>query len=80
MSYFKVKTLLTESKINAGAVNLKGRNPLHELCRYGKENAAAIFELFLESMPNYTINTPDLEVCVCLSYANLTKLISMLYV
>lgn len=57
-----MKTLLTESKINAGAINLKGRNPLHELCRYGKENAAAIFELFLESMPNYPINTPDLEV------------------
>ncbi|KAF2882462.1 hypothetical protein ILUMI_23687 [Ignelater luminosus] len=56
-----VKTLLTESRIDAEHVNIKGRNPLHELCRYGKENAAAICEFFLECMPEYPINKPDLN-------------------
>lgn len=53
---------MTESSIDAEAVNLKGRNPLHELCRVGRENAATICDLFLECMPNYPINKPDLEV------------------
>lgn len=57
-----IRALLTESTIDAEAINLKGRNPLHELCRYGKENAAVIFELFLECMPEYPINKPDLDV------------------
>lgn len=57
-----VKELLTESRINAEVINLKGRNPLHELCRCGKDNiASSICELFLECMPNYPINTPDLQ-------------------
>lgn len=59
-----VRALLTESNIDAGAINLKGRNPLHELCKYGKENAAAICELFFECMPDYPINKPDLEVII----------------
>ncbi|XP_055604737.1 rabankyrin-5 [Uranotaenia lowii] len=57
-----VRELLTESELNAEIVNLKGRNPLHELCRYGKDNTAAgILELFLECMPKYPINAPDLQ-------------------
>ncbi|KAF5296308.1 hypothetical protein FQA39_LY12525 [Lamprigera yunnana] len=56
-----VKALLTESPINAEHVNLKGRNPLHELCRCGKENAAAICDFFLECMPDYPINRPDID-------------------
>ncbi|XP_055377542.1 rabankyrin-5 [Condylostylus longicornis] len=57
-----VRELLTECSINAEAVNLKGRNPLHELCRTGKDNtAAAIAELFIESMPQYPINATDLD-------------------
>lgn len=57
-----VRELLTESGINAETVNLKGRNPMHELCRCGKDNtAAAICELFLESMPKYPINQTDLQ-------------------
>lgn len=57
-----VRELLTESGINAEAVNLKGRNPLHELCRSGKDNtAAAICELFIECMPQYPINMTDLN-------------------
>ncbi|XP_063927152.1 rabankyrin-5 [Zophobas morio] len=55
-----VRALLTESSIDAEAVNLKGRNPLHELCKYGKDNAAAICELFLECMPEYPINKTDI--------------------
>lgn len=57
-----VRALLTESSIDAEAVNLKGRNPLHELCKYGKDNAAAICELFLECMPEYPINKTDIMV------------------
>lgn len=57
-----VRELLTESELNAETVNLKGRNPLHELCRCGKDNTAAgILELFLECMPKYPINAPDLQ-------------------
>lgn len=56
-----VKELLTESRINAEVVNIKGRNPLHELSRCGRESlAASICELFLECMPNYPINHTDL--------------------
>lgn len=57
-----MKALLTESSIDAEHVNIKGRNPLHELCRCGKENAAAICEFFLECMPQYPIDKPDLDV------------------
>lgn len=56
------RELLTESRINAEAVNLKGRNPMHELCRSGKDNvAASICELFLECMPEYPVNAPELQ-------------------
>lgn len=57
-----VRELLTESRINAEATNAKGRNPLHELCRVGEDNSgAAICELFLECMPQYPINVPDMD-------------------
>lgn len=57
-----VKELLTESRINAEHLNVKGRNPLHELSRCGRDNlAASICELFIECMPNYPINHPDLQ-------------------
>ncbi|XP_042239177.1 rabankyrin-5-like isoform X2 [Homarus americanus] len=56
-----VKVLLTESRINAGAVNLRGQNPLHVLGNYPKENAAAIAEVFLETMPDYDLNKVDVE-------------------
>ncbi|XP_053963428.1 rabankyrin-5 [Anastrepha ludens] len=55
-----VRELLTESRIDAEAVNFKGRTPLHELCRMGEDNSAAIIcDLFFECMPKYSINTPD---------------------
>lgn len=57
-----VRELLTETGVNAEAINLKGRNPMHELCRSGKDNvAAAICELFLECMPKYPVNTAELQ-------------------
>lgn len=52
---------LTESQIDAEAPNSKGRNPLHILSSFGQENSVAIFELFLECMPGYPINRPDVE-------------------
>lgn len=56
-----VRMLLSESRINAETINLKGRNPLHVLARYGKENAAAICELFMEFIPDYPWNKPDVD-------------------
>ncbi|XP_076282442.1 rabankyrin-5 [Lasioglossum baleicum] len=56
-----VRTLLTECTLDAEAVNLKGRNPLHELARCGKDNAATICDFFLECMSQYPINKTDLE-------------------
>lgn len=56
-----VRALLTESTIDAEAFNLRGLSPMHILGHYGKENAAAIFELFLECMPEYPLDKPDAE-------------------
>ncbi|KAI1903736.1 hypothetical protein AGOR_G00030290 [Albula goreensis] len=56
-----VRALLTESNIDAEAFNLRGQSPMHVLGQYGKENAAAIFELFLECMPEYPLDKPDSE-------------------
>ncbi|KAL7834912.1 hypothetical protein SRHO_G00291590 [Serrasalmus rhombeus] len=56
-----VRALLTESNIDAEAYNLRGQSPMHVLGHYGKENAAAIFELFLECMPEYPLDKPDNE-------------------
>ncbi|KAK7469532.1 hypothetical protein BaRGS_00036438, partial [Batillaria attramentaria] len=67
-----VKTLLTECRINAEATNTKGQNPLHILGQYGKDNAAAMFELFRETMPEYPIDRPDAEgnSVLLLAYTN----------
>ncbi|CAH1801017.1 unnamed protein product [Owenia fusiformis] len=54
-----VKSLLTESRINAEAVNAKGMTAMHNLGQYGKDSAAAIFELFVQCMPDYPIDKPD---------------------
>ncbi|KAK0087935.1 hypothetical protein PV325_013711 [Microctonus aethiopoides] len=56
-----VRTLLTECTLDAETVNLKGRNPLHELARCGRDNAATICELFLECMTQYPINNADAD-------------------
>lgn len=39
----------------------RGQNPLHVLAQYGKENAATVFDLFIECMPNYPVDKPDAE-------------------
>lgn len=56
-----VKELLSESAINAEAVNLSGRTPLHLLAKYPRETASAICEQFVESMPDYPLDKPDAE-------------------
>ncbi|KAK6636534.1 hypothetical protein RUM43_010196 [Polyplax serrata] len=43
------RVLLTESNLEADMINLKGHNPLHVLAIYGKENAASICSLFIET-------------------------------
>ncbi|XP_038214852.1 rabankyrin-5 [Zerene cesonia] len=55
------RALLADSDIDAAATNLKGRNPLHELCWCKKDNAATICEIFLEFMPDFPINRTDLQ-------------------
>ena len=54
-----VRVLLTESQIDAEAVNVKGRNPLHILANFATDNAVAIFDLFIECMPNYPLDKLD---------------------
>lgn len=58
-----VRELLTESGVNAEAVNRLGRNPLHELALGGRDaqTAAAICELFIECMPKYPLDATDLS-------------------
>lgn len=56
-----IQTLLQESQINAEALTLKCRNPLHELAKHGKENAAAICEVFLDYIPNYPLEVKESE-------------------
>jgi len=43
----------------------RGQNPLHLLGQFSRENGAAIFELFLECMPNYPIDQPDINGNTC---------------
>lgn len=52
---FKHNPLLTAN------TSFRGQSPMHVLGHYGKENAAAIFELFLECMPEYPLDKPDNE-------------------
>ncbi|KAJ7308916.1 hypothetical protein JRQ81_008193 [Phrynocephalus forsythii] len=56
-----IRVLLTECTVDAEAFNLRGQSPMHILGQYGKDNAAAIFDLFLECMPEYPLDKPDAE-------------------
>lgn len=56
--FFNRNPLLTA---NTSFHVLRGQSPMHVLGHYGKENAAAIFELFLECMPEYPLDKPDNE-------------------
>ena len=52
-------------------IYFRGQNPLHVLAQYGKENAAAIFDLFLECMPKYPIDKPDANGNTGMKFNNL---------
>lgn len=66
------RVLLTESRISAEALNLRGQNPVHLLAQYGKENAAAILDIFMQCMPEYPLNIQDGEgnTALLLAYKN----------
>lgn len=51
-----------------------GQSPLHILGQYGRENAATIFELFLECMPEYPLDKPDAEGNTGTSPAQVSRL------
>ncbi|XP_033101064.1 rabankyrin-5-like isoform X2 [Anneissia japonica] len=67
-----IRILLTESSINAEAVNLKSQTPMHILGQYGRDNAAAIFDLFKECMPAYPVEkqNADGNTVLMLAYQN----------
>ena len=54
-----IRVLLTESHIDAKAINFKGRNPLHILANFAQDNAVAVFDLFLECMPDFPLDKID---------------------
>lgn len=56
-----VETLLTQSQIDAEALNLRGQNPLQLAAGSGREAAASLLAVFLQCMPQYPINAPDIE-------------------
>uniref|UniRef100_A0A8C3UJQ5 Ankyrin repeat and FYVE domain containing 1 n=1 Tax=Catharus ustulatus TaxID=91951 RepID=A0A8C3UJQ5_CATUS len=56
-----IRVLLTECNVDAEAFNIRGQSPMHILGQYGKDNAAAICDLFLECMPEYPLDKPDAE-------------------
>ncbi|KAM9272736.1 rabankyrin-5 isoform 3-T3 [Morus bassanus] len=56
-----IRVLLTECNVDAEAFNIRGQTPMHILGQYGKDNAAAICDLFLECMPEYPLDKPDAE-------------------
>uniref|UniRef100_A0A915JPC7 FYVE-type domain-containing protein n=1 Tax=Romanomermis culicivorax TaxID=13658 RepID=A0A915JPC7_ROMCU len=62
----KICEILLENGINFDAVdhnanNGEGQNPLHILACHGKDNAAAIFNVFLETKPDYALDMRDVE-------------------
>jgi hypothetical protein len=52
---------MSDVYLNFPICYIRGQSPLHILGQYGKENAAAIFDLFLECMPEYPLDKPDAE-------------------
>ena len=55
------RILLTQSAIDAESRNMRGQNPLHLAASGGREAAGALLALFLECMPQYPINEPDID-------------------
>lgn len=56
---FLKATVMTCFSHNKPTFVLRGQNPLHCLGQYGKETAAAIYDLFMECMPKFPIDKPD---------------------
>lgn len=54
-----VKVLLAASNIDVYAINSKGMSPLHVLAVYGKENSAAILDLFIEYIRDFNLDLKD---------------------
>ncbi len=48
-------------QIDAELRNMRGQNPLHLASGSGREAAASLLALFLQCMPEYPINAPDLD-------------------
>ncbi|XP_047142037.1 rabankyrin-5 isoform X3 [Hydra vulgaris] len=67
-----VRTLLTESSINAEVYNIRSQNSLHVLAAHSSDNAAAIFDLFRQTMPNYPFDALDGEenTALFIAYSN----------
>ena len=42
-------------------LNEKGRSPLHVLARFTERNTTDIFNVFMETMPEYPIDKQDTE-------------------
>lgn len=56
-----VRVLLSESDIDAKAVNLRGRSPLHCTAAVTRDSSAAICQLFVETIPKYPFNAQDAD-------------------
>ena len=55
------EVLLTQSHIDAESLNMRGQNPLHLAASSGREASASLLALFLQCMPQYPINAPDID-------------------
>ena len=60
-NYLKIDELETWCRIWYVIWSYLGRNPLHVLAVFGKENSSSIFELFVECMAQYPVNAVDAE-------------------
>ena len=58
---FNYVTQPNTEKTKLSILRCRGQNPIHILGQFGKENAAAIFDLFIECMPKYPIDLPDIN-------------------
>ena len=56
-----IRVLLSESRIDAEALNDKGRSPFHVLAKFTDNNTRDIFDTFLEFMPEYPVDKTDAE-------------------
>ena len=54
-----IKTILKTFRNLIHYLFCRGMNAMHVLGQYGRENAGALFDLFMECMPEYPIDKPD---------------------